>query len=184
MEPEQDNSTGEQVQPASEQVRAEIDPVRIQLLMQKLRDEQSLTGGLLAGICAALAGAVLWAAITYAIHYQIGFMAIGVGLLVGLAVRKVGRGIDMLFGIVGAALALLGCLVGNLLAACASIAEQYEMGIWEVVSKLDFDGVVTIVVKTFDPADLFFYAIAIYAGYKYSFHRLTQSDVQGLLRSA
>ncbi len=184
MESEHHKQAANDPQTAPDQAKVKIDPVRLQALMQKLRDEQNLTGGLLAGIGAAVVGAAIWAAITFATHFQIGWMAIGVGFLVGIAVRKYGHGIDMSFGIMGAILALLGCLAGNLFATCASIAGHFEIGYWEVISQLNFDAVTNIMVETFHPMDVLFYGIALYAGYKHSFHTLTQSDVQSLLRSA
>ncbi|MGK0390595.1 MAG: hypothetical protein ACI94Y_003353 [Maribacter sp.] len=47
-------------------------------------------------------------------EYQIGFMAIGVGILVGFDNKFAGKGIDSMFGIIGASFALFGCLLGNL----------------------------------------------------------------------
>ena len=80
--------------------------------------------GALAGLGAAIAGAAIWAAITAATEYQIGWMAIGVGFLVGFAVRVVGKGSEASFGVVGAVLALLGCLLGNLLTLAWFAAQQ------------------------------------------------------------
>jgi hypothetical protein len=48
---------------------------------------------MLFGVGAALLGTVVWFAITKAIHSWWGFMAIGVGLLVGKAVKRGGRGL-------------------------------------------------------------------------------------------
>lgn len=100
------------------------DPLRIELARQRLAAEQKLGAGIAAGAVAAAAGAALWAAITVATGYQIGFMAIGIGFLVGWAVRSAGKGVDKTFGIAGAVLALLGCVVGNLLAAVGLVAKQ------------------------------------------------------------
>jgi hypothetical protein len=107
-------------------------PNRAQGAVERLRGEQSLLAGLAAGAVAALVGAVLWAVITNATGYQIGFMAIGVGFIVGYAVRIVGKGMDQAFGIGGAVLALLGCVVGNVLAILAVIASQENMTCSEV----------------------------------------------------
>ena len=41
--------------------------------------------------------------------------------MVGLAVRKFGRGVDPVFGIAGAVLALVGCTLGNLLTIYAAL---------------------------------------------------------------
>src|ERR1043165_2131467 len=69
---------------------------------------------LAAGIAAAVIGGIAWAVITVTTEFQIGYMAIGVGFLVGFAVR-LGHGRDKIFGFTGAILALVGCLMGNFL---------------------------------------------------------------------
>lgn len=55
-------------------------------------------------------------------EYQIGYMAIAVGFLVGFVIRLTGKGIDKIFGISGAILAIFGCLLGNLLSNVGFIA--------------------------------------------------------------
>ena len=56
------------------------------------RDGGSRVGRLLAagglGLLAAIAGATVWIVIVRVTHYEIGLVAIGVGLLVGAAVRR------------------------------------------------------------------------------------------------
>jgi hypothetical protein len=127
--------------------------------------------GILAGLAAALVGAVIWAVITVTTKYQIGFMAIGVGFLVGYAVRTVGRGSGKEFGIAGAVLALLGCVLGNLLSACGFIAHENSLSVWAVISSLNLQAMADIIGATFDGMDLLFYAIAIYEGFKLSILR-------------
>jgi hypothetical protein len=141
--------------------------------MRKAKDEQDLGKGVIAGAGAAIIGAVAWGLITYATGYQIGFMAVGVGFIVGYAVRQFGRGFDNVFGIAGAVLALVGCLVGNLFASCIAIANSEGMEVFDVISQLDLDLVMEIMQVTFSPMDLLFYGIAVYEGYKLSFRRLT-----------
>src|SRR5579859_3907682 len=87
-------------------------------------DSPNLAGALLGGLAAALAGAIIWAVITVSLKFQIGFMAVGVGFLVAWAVRTLGKGRDVTYGIIGGSFALIGCLLGNLLSACGFIAVQ------------------------------------------------------------
>ncbi|MFZ5951772.1 MAG: hypothetical protein ACOYXC_13765, partial [Candidatus Rifleibacteriota bacterium] len=89
MSEQYDENQVEQVEP-----QIAIDPLKMQQLLQKMRDEQNLVMGSAAGLVAALISAVIWAVVTYATNYQIGWMAIGVGVFVGLAVRQFGKGVD------------------------------------------------------------------------------------------
>ena len=85
----------EQSEPQAEE--SSIDPAQVAYLQQRLHSEQNLLLGAAAGMIAALAGAAVWAGVTVVTGYQIGFMAIGVGFLVGYAIRAVGRGVDLLW---------------------------------------------------------------------------------------
>jgi hypothetical protein len=131
-------------------------------------DSPNLAGALLGGLVAALVGALIWAVITVTTGMRIGFMAIGVGFLVAWAVRTLGKGHDMTFGIVGGAFALLGCLLGNLLAACGIYAGQSAEPVVSVTLRVlaNPSSIATILQTTFRGMDLLFYAIAVYEGYK------------------
>jgi hypothetical protein len=162
---------------------ATIDPFKLQGFMQQLKNSQNLPLGMLGGLGAAIISAVIWAAITVITGYQIGWMAIGVGFLVGLAVRTFGKGIDRIFGIVGAAWSLFGCLAGNLLTITAVIAQQEAIPFIEVFLFLATSpgAVVELMTATFSLIDLLFYGFAIYEGYKLSFRQLSKAELTGLM---
>jgi hypothetical protein len=122
---------------------------------------------IIAGVAAALVGAVAWAAVTVTTNYQIGFMAIGVGLLVGFAVR-LGNGTGLVFGLIGAILALLGCVLGNFFTIVAVFAKTQNMNVLTALSAIDLSKVPQVMAEAFDPMDLLFYGIAAYEGYRFS----------------
>lgn len=158
----------------------QIDRLKLNRLLNDIREKQNLSLGVMIGLLAAVLGAVIWGAITYATGYQIGYMAIGVGILVGLAVRQFGQGIDKVFGFSGALLALLGCLMGNIFATCIFISNEYNMGVMTVVSRLDLTIITAILKETFAPIDILFYAIATYEGYKFSFRKISGDELAAL----
>jgi len=147
----------------------QMSEAQLRLLLEQIRSGQNLAAGALAGFVAALISAAVWALVTALTEYQIGFMAIGVGFLVGLAVRAAGNGIDPIFGIVGALLSLLGCVCGNLLSMAWFIAANEGVSYWQLLASLDLEFAIEIMTVTFDPMDLLFYGIALYFGFKYSF---------------
>jgi hypothetical protein len=167
--------------PAGTPIAAEsvgLTPQQVQAALVELRRSQSLVAGSFAGVLAALAGAAIWAIITAVSGYQIGYMAIGVGLLVGVAIRAAGKGIDKQFGYLGAALSLVGCLAGNLLAMCIMAAHQLETPLMEILGSLSPKMIGQIMFDTAHPMDFLFYGIAVMAGYSYSFRRVTAEDVR------
>lgn len=153
-----------------------LDEVRYRAKLRQRETEQNLLVGALAGGIAAMIGAVAWAMITVATSYQIGWMAVGVGFLVGYAVRMLGKGIVPLYGVVAAALALVGCLAGNVLTTCILYSREQSLPLSEVLLKLDPAVVSELLLATWQPIDLLFYGLAIYMAYQYGFDRPTMDD--------
>lgn len=133
---------------------------------------QNLGMAVAAGAISALVGAAVWAGITVATHYQIGWMAVGIGFLVGYAVRVAGHGVQPIFGVIGAVFALLGCLLGNLFGSAGFIAIENDVSYWMVVSSITPSMALEILEVTFSPIDLLFYGIAVYEGFKFAFTRV------------
>ena len=129
---------------------------------------ENLPMGFMAGLVAAAIGAGLWALISIVTGFQIGWMAVGVGFLVGWAVRLAGKGTHRAFGIMGALLALGGCAVGNLLTILVMAAQHFGVPVLAVFARLTPDVIVNLMELSFRPMDLLFYAIAIYQGYRFS----------------
>lgn len=121
-----------------------------------------------AGLVAMGVGTSIWVGVTVATNYQIGYMAVGVGFLVGLAMRYAGRGEGQPYQAIGAVLALVGCALGNLFTGCVLIAREGEVGFGEVVANLDMESIGQIMAAMFSPMDILFYALAAMAGWKYS----------------
>lgn len=143
----------------------------------QLHREQSLPIAVAAGIAAAIVGAVVWAVITVFTEYQIGFMAIGVGILVGFAVR-LGKGVDKIFGVAGALLALFGCVLGNFFSLVGFICKQEKLGLLQTLQSIEYAKVPALMVSAFSLMDLVFYGIAVYEGYRFSFRQLAPPSAE------
>lgn len=139
----------------------------IQPAIEQLDDQPSLLMGLVGGVIAMLVGAIVWGAITYFTNYQIGWMAIGVGFLVGVAIKFFGRGKTLIFGISAAVLALIGCVLGNLMFYSGIIAREESASFLEVFFffLLSPAAALELFTLAFDFMDILFYAFAAYAGF-------------------
>ena len=139
----------------------------VQPAIGQLEDQPNLFMGLIGGVLAMLVGAIAWGAITYFSGYQIGWIAIGIGFLVGVAIRFFGKGKTMIFGISGAVLALIGCLLGNLMFYTGIIAREEGTSFLNVFFLLLLNPATLLEVFTiaFDFMDILFYALAAYAGF-------------------
>jgi len=161
----------------SEATELRLDEARLRRYMEELRENQNLVYGFLGGLAAAALGAALWAVITVFTEYQIGWMAVGVGALVGYAVRRFGRGVDVQFGVLGAVLALAGCVAGNLLSVVGFVAREEGLPFFQMLLALNPEVAVELLRATFDGVDLLFYGLAIYAGYRFSIRTLSEEEL-------
>jgi len=119
-------------------------------------------------------GAALWAGVTVLTGYQIGWMAVGVGAMVGVAVRTAGRGTTKAFGILGAVLALGGCLVGNFLTGVVVLSRHWDISFATFFTRLTPELTSRMMTAMFSPLDLLFYALALWQGYKFAIVATTE----------
>ena len=152
-------ATGETTQTAfiDEQTRKEY--------FEKLRQEQNLSLGLIGGLGAALVCALIWVVITVWTGYQISYMPIGIGIAVGFAIRFLGKGIDIIYGILGAVLSLFGCLLGDFLSIYGFLANAYNMSYFEIFGQLDLSMAIDTFVENTDFMSVLFYGVAIFVGF-------------------
>jgi hypothetical protein len=164
-----------EIQEAQPEVR--INEHKLTQYLEKLRMEQNLPMALIGGLAMMVICALVWAGITMGIKYQIGYMAIGVGLVVGFAIRFLGNGMDKIFGILGGILALTSCMLGNFLSVVGLSAQAEGIGYIEFMGLIDYSLVPQVMIETFSPMDILFYSLATYEGYKFSFRKITEEEI-------
>lgn len=139
----------------------------LQAHLDELKSKQSLLMGTLGGFAGALIGSLAWAIITVVTNYQISYMAIGVAYLVSYGMLTLGKGVEPIFGYIGAALALLGCIMGDFFYVMHCIVREHGVTYMEVLAHSR--EVLWSMLKSSDPLTLLFYAIAAFIGYFFSF---------------
>lgn len=152
-------------------------------IFEKLKNEQNLKSGILSGLVAGMIGAILWGAITVATNFQIGYMAIAIGAGVGFTVRKFGDGIDQIFGIWGAIIALFSVILGNFFSIIGFIGNELNLGFFETLFLFDYSYLPDVMYESFNVIDLLFYVIAMYEGYRFSFRIITEKTLVNLNES-
>jgi hypothetical protein len=128
--------------------------------------------GLVAAIVAAVIGAIIWAVITVTSDYRIGVVAVGIGVLVGLAIDRFGGG-DRRLPIAGAVIALLG----DLFADAHVIASIRHVSIFNELSRRH--ELWTLYTDRFKAFDAVFYAIAAYEGYQFARRGVRRAEAAG-----
>ena len=143
--------------------------------IEQLLPHQNLAYAIVGGLAISITCAVLWAIITVVTEYQIGIMAIGVGILVGLGVRYFGAGVELIYGVIGAFFALLGCILGNLFTQVGFIGNEQTISYFEVLTYLDLNTIVLLYKESFNIIDILFYGIAMQQGYVLAFRLLPEN---------
>ena len=93
--------------------------------LERLRQRQSLLRAFALGVPALALMGFLWGAVNGISGVPLEWLPfIGMGYMVGTSVRAAGKGIDRRFGVVGAVLTLLGCLVSRFLAVSITLGFQ------------------------------------------------------------
>ncbi len=140
--------------------------------------EPGLSAALVGGVTAALAAALVWALITMATGYHAGWMAVGMGLLIGGAVRTTARGEGKSFGYLGVAVWILGCLLGNFLSVCAFVAGQESLSPIYVLTYICSEParIPGALLASFQFLDLLFWGVGLYVAYRLSFRRIAHAE--------
>ena len=85
--------------------------------------EQSLSNAIYAGLIIVIVFSILWAMLSTLIGRIFPWMTLVLAVLVGLGIRRAGRGIDWRFPAIAALFAAAGALIGNIVVAAAFTAE-------------------------------------------------------------
>ena len=149
-------------------------------IIEKVRMEQRLTLGVLSGLVVGILGAILWGMITVMTEFQIGYMALAIGASVGYTIRIFGKGFDSIFGLWGAGISLFSILLGNFLSIIGFVANSAGLGYIETLLLFDYSYLPQAMKETFSIIDLVFYGIALSAGYRFSFRKITKEKIAEL----
>lgn len=126
--------------------------------------------GALAGLAAGIIGAGIWMAVTAGLNLHVGYVALGVGALVGLAIRVAGNGRGPIFGLMGAIFTLLGCVSGEVLAQVQALtSDQHDF--YSTLTSVDMGQMISGIFTQAGPIDYLIYGIGIFEGYKLSMRR-------------
>lgn len=150
---------------------------QVERALFEIQSEQNLVTGTVAGVVAGAVGAAIWTVVTVVTTLQIGWLAVGIGCLVGAAVRWGGRGTTQVFGIVGAVLALVSVLVGNFVSMMGLWAAELELSYVQMAMQFDYSQTFPIMAASFSPTDLLFYGIAVWEGYRFSIRQITDEEI-------
>jgi hypothetical protein len=83
-------------------------------LANKLISEQNFAAAVIVGAVATLLAAAAYGLTVATWRFSYGFVMAGIGIVIGLSMRFLGRGISTKFAVVATAYTTIGCVLGNL----------------------------------------------------------------------
>jgi len=147
---------------------------------KKLRKYQSFILALIGGLLFTAAFSVCWVFAAETTGYEGAYLAIGLGLLVGIAVRFFGAGINRIFGVLAALLTLAGSLTGHYLSQTEFLKEATLAGIITLPDYLNLELMIAAIRDNFVPTDLLFYGLAALLSYLLAIRRISKKKMARL----
>lgn len=151
-----------------------------QVALKKLRRYQSFLYALFGGLLITATAVLGWAIITAMTGYQGVYLALGVGVLVGIAVRFFGAGIKRIFSVLSALFALSGSLLGYYLSQNGFLEELQLARIMGIPDYLDQELMLSTMRESFVPLDLVFYGLAVLLAYFIAIRRINSRKMARL----
>lgn len=158
---------------------------------EQLIKAQSFRDAVVAGLIVIILFSVLWAMLSTLVNRIFPWMTVVLGVLIGLVMRRAGRGLDWRFPVFAAVLALAGALVSNVVVAAAFTASELETSTFTILRAVTamtwpvfFDEVISaadVVYALFGAATAAFYANRRLSRGEYNAVRKWQEEQDGFV---
>jgi hypothetical protein len=100
---------------------------------ERLVRAQSVRNAIVASLIVLIIFCVLWIALSAMTNRVFPWMTVLLGVLLGLAIRYTGRGVDWRFPVLAAVMALMGSMASNIVLAAATTGESFGMSTLETL---------------------------------------------------
>lgn len=145
-------------------------------LAGQLLSEQDFRKAFFAGLLVMIAITTVWVAMAASAGTLMGYMAMALGAGVGYTIRFVGKGIQARYTVLAMALALAGCVAGNIMAPILIESIDHQLAAREVLGVISARVIVDFVFAGLGLIDLIFWIIAVSAAGYLARRRLTRQE--------
>lgn len=147
---------------------------------RRLLAAQSVRNAIMASIIIIIVFSTIWAMLSTLLGVIYPWMTMLMGILIGLAVRRAGLGLDWRFPTIAAVFAVIGSLAGNIVVAAAFTAPELGTSTLVVLGNLTAMTWPVFFAEVMTPADLVFALFAAGLAAFYANRRLTRTEVLAL----
>lgn len=142
--------------------------------------QQSLGRAIIGGVAVVLVFGWIWATLSVATGRIFPWFSILIGALVGIAVRRYGRGLDWRFPVIAAIVAWSGAYAGNLMIGIVETGRYIDADIFSVFAGLSKDTMENFFEITVSPVDHIYAFCAGGVAAFFAKRRLTRREVLAL----
>jgi len=149
---------------------------------ERLVRAQSLRNAVVAGLIALIIFCVLWVSLSALTNRVFAWMTVVLGAMLGLGIRRAGRGVEWPFPVLAAAFALVGSIISNIVLAASTTAEFYGMGTVEILRSVTSMTWPVFFDEVWNVADGFYAVVAAGVAAFFANRRLTRAQFYALRR--
>jgi hypothetical protein len=146
----------------------------------RLVQAQSFRNAFVAGAIALVVFCALWVFLTSLTNRVFPWMTVVLGGMLGIAIRRAGRGLDWRFPALAAAMAVVGSVVGNVVLAASTTAAEYGTGTLQVLQAVTSMTWPVFFDEVWNVADGFFAVVAAGIAGFLANRRLSRSEFYAL----
>lgn len=146
----------------------------------RLLRAQSVRNAIMAALIAVIVFSVLWAMLSTLIGRIFPWMTMLLGVLVGFAVRRAGRGLDWRFPVIAASVAAIGSVASNVVVAAAFTAPILQTSTLNVLRAATAMTWPVFFAEVMTPADLVFALFSAGIAAFFANHRPTRAEFLAL----
>lgn len=146
----------------------------------RLEQAQSIRNAVVAGLIAFVIFCVLWIVLSSLTNRVFAWMTVVLGGMLGVAIRRAGRGLDWRFPVLAAVMAVVGSIVSNVVLAASTTAAEYGTGTLHILQAVTSMTWPVFFDEVWNVADSFYAAVAAAFAAFLANRRLTRGEYYAL----
>ncbi len=146
----------------------------------RLGQAQSFRNAVVAGLITLVVFCVLWVSLSSLTNRVFPWMTVVLGGMLGIAIRRAGRGLDWRFPALAAAMAIAGAIISNVVLAASTTAAEYGTGTLHILQAVTSMTWPVFFDEVWNVADGFYAVVAAGLAGFLANRRLTRSEFYAL----
>ena len=143
---------------------------------EQLLSEQYFAPAVIAGAGATILSSVAYGIVVTQWPFSYGFALVGIGIVIGLTMQYLGRGIETRFAVIAALYTIAGWFLGTVSRIVVTLSIAYSYSPLKVLGDLSIPTLIRRVLSLYSPIDLVYLFVAIFAAVFLARRSLSRAD--------